>query len=289
MTTCKCNAFQCIRLTSLNGRGAKVSSFRSFARIPSWCRKPQSFAYHVCAEDITNTVFIPYLSEEDRQALEEEGVIPPESSVGDRFCVMCPVKRGSPRLLPCCLCNNWCHIGCSYQTHLGRICPCHVRILNPKRKLIVMTHPYHADYGQICEDTSASRWSPSSWVNLLLEKHAWLSAGLVWMHGASDSHTKGVYEDSGPEGLESRPTISFFELWEKGSHLFKLVVGRNYTFPKSLVVPCAWTHSSKSLSLRDAVRNVSHHEERQGINLSTSIWKPDITSQINLFVHLVPF
>ena len=81
------------------------------------CRKPQSFTYHACAEDITKTVIIPYLSGEDRQALEEEGVIPPESSARDRFCVMCPVKRGSPRLLPCCLRNNWCHIGCSYQTH----------------------------------------------------------------------------------------------------------------------------------------------------------------------------
>ena len=99
------------------------------------------------------------------------------------------------------------------------------------------------------------------WANLLLEKHAWLSAGLVWMHVASDSVTKGVYEDSGPDGLESRPTISLFEPWESGSHLFKLVVGRNYTFPKSLVVPCAWTHSPNSLSLRDAVRNVTHDDD----------------------------
>ena len=135
-----------------------------------------------------------------------------------------------------------------------------------------MTHPYHEDYvvlptmptirldnknvvrdieyRQIYEDTPASRWSPSSWVNLHLEKHAWLSAGLVWMHGASDSGTKGVYEDSGHKGLESRPTVRLFEVWEKGSHLIKLVVGRNYRFPKS-VVPCAWTHSPKSLSLRD--------------------------------------
>ena len=98
-----------------------------------------------------------------------------------------------------------------------------------------MTHPYHEDYvvlptrptirldnknverdienKQIHEDTSASRWSPSSWVNLPFEKHAWLSAGLVWMHGASDSGAKGVRDDPGPEGLESRPTISPFELW----------------------------------------------------------------------------
>ena len=82
------------------------------------------------------------------------------------------------------------------------------------------------------------------------------------MHGASDSGAKGMFEDSRPEGLESRPTIRLFELWEHGAHLFKLVIGRNYTFPKSLVVPCAWINSPRALSLRDAVQNVSQHDER---------------------------
>ena len=51
----------------------------------------------------------------------------------------------SPKLIPCCLCNNWCHVPCSYQTHLGRICPCHV-ILDPRRKIMVISHPYMEDY-----------------------------------------------------------------------------------------------------------------------------------------------
>ena len=79
------------------------------------------------------------------------------------------------------------------------------------------------------------------------------------------------YEDSGPNGLESRPTISLFELREKGSHLFKLVVGRNYTFPKS--------HRSPVIERRR--RNVSHHDE--GIPKSTCSytgfrfeWSPDL-------------
>ena len=114
--------------------------------MPSWCRKPQSFTYHMGAENITKTTLVPSLPEEDRKALLGDGVIPPEWSARDRFCVMCPVKRGSPRVLPRCLCHNWCHIGCSYQTHLGRVCPCHVRILDPKRKIIVFAHPYHEDY-----------------------------------------------------------------------------------------------------------------------------------------------
>ena len=160
---------------------------------------------------------MPALHEEDRKALLEDGALPPDSSAKDRFCVMCPVKRGSLRLLPCCLCHNWCHIGCSYQTHLGRVCPCHVQILDPK-------------------------WSPASWLNLLLEKHAWLSAGLVWMHRASESGIEGVFEESGPTGLEPRPTINLFEQWEEGAHLPKLVNARNYSFPKRLVVVYTWLY-----------------------------------------------
>ena len=127
-------------------RAPKVTSFRTFAGLPFWSRKPKAFTYHLCAENTTKTTLVPALSKEDRKALLEDGVIPPESSARDRFCVMCPVKRGSPRLLPCCLCRNWCHIGCSYQTHLGRVCPCHAQILHPRRKIIVLRHPYHEDY-----------------------------------------------------------------------------------------------------------------------------------------------
>ena len=101
--------------------------------------------YHLCAEDMTKTAIVPSLPEEDRDDLINRGRMPRESSAKDRHCVMCPIKRGSPRLLPCCLCYNWCHIGCSYQTHLGRVCPCHVQILDPKRKIIVLRHPYHED------------------------------------------------------------------------------------------------------------------------------------------------
>ena len=131
---------------------------------------------------------------------------------------MCPVRRGSPKLLPCWLCYNWCHPGCSYQTHLGRICPCHVQILDPRRKIIVLKHPYYEDYVVLptrsnirvdhksvaqearsrpqSDDASLTRWSPASWLNTLLEKHAWFSAGLVWLPGASMSADVGVYDES---------------------------------------------------------------------------------------------
>ena len=60
------------------------------------------------------------------------------------------------------------------------------------------------------------------------------------MNGASVSGPKGVFEESRPDGLESRPTINLFEQWEEGARLPKLVNARDYSFPESLVVPYTW-------------------------------------------------
>ena len=188
----------------------KVTNFRTFGKIPACGMKPQKMTYHVCAENITKHFIVPNLPEDDREALLTRGALPASSSARDMHCVMCPVRRGSPRLLPCALCYNWCHPGCSYQTHLGRVCPCHVQILDPKRKIMVLKYPYHEDLvvlptrpnlrmdtKSITRDMRMSfgpqpgetplRWSASLWINTLLEKHAWLCAGLVWMQGAAQS------------------------------------------------------------------------------------------------------
>ena len=47
----------------------KVTAFRTFARLPNWCRKPKQFTYHLCAEDLTRSTIVPALPEEDRRAL----------------------------------------------------------------------------------------------------------------------------------------------------------------------------------------------------------------------------
>ena len=238
----------------------KVKNFRTFGRIPACGMKPQKMTYHVCAENITKHFIVPNLPEDEKEALLTGGALPASSSARDGHCVMCPVRRGSPRLLPCALCYNWVHPGCSYQTHLGRVCPCHVQILDPKRKIMVLKYPYHEDLvvlptrhnlridnKSISRDVKMSfgpqpgetplRWAASLWINTLLEKHAWLCAGLVWMQGASQSADIGVYKDVPPEIPESRPVISLFEHWEEGAHLPVAVNAREFAFPKSLVVP----------------------------------------------------
>ena len=76
----------------------KISSFRKFANVPYWCRKPQPFTYHLCAEDLTKSTFVPNLAEGDLQLLKQANILPPESSAQGRYCVMCPVKRESAKL-----------------------------------------------------------------------------------------------------------------------------------------------------------------------------------------------
>ena len=268
----------------------KVTNFRTFGRLPAWGRKPQKMVYQLCAENTTKHYIVPNLPEDEKEALQTRGALPSSSSARDRHCVMCPVRRGSPRLLPCALCYNWCHPGCSYQTHLGRICPCHVRILDPKRKIMVLKHPYHEDLvilptrPNLRMDTKSvsrdarmssgsqyaeapSKWSASLWINTLLEKHAWLSAGLVWLPGASQSADIGVYKDPPPESTteqsSSRPVVSLFEHWEEGTHLPVALNARDFAFPQSLVVPYFWSQAPQSLSLYDALNYVSTHGEKK--------------------------
>ena len=124
--------------------------------------------------------------------------------------------------------------------------------LTSERKIIVLRHPYHEDhvvlptrpnlrvdsksiaqeakYRSQPDNTSLSRWSPSLWLNTLLEKHAWLSTGLVWVQGASQSADVGVYNDTTPSEPEPRPTISLFEHWEEGAHLPVAMNARDYSF-----------------------------------------------------------
>ena len=289
----------------------KVKDFRTFGKIPACGMKPQKMTYHVCAENITKHFIVPNLPEDDREALLVGGALPALSSARDRHCVMCPVRRGSPRLLPCALCYNWAHPGCSYQTHLGRVCPCHVQILDPKRKIMVLKYPYHEDLvvlptrpnlridaKSISRDVKMSfgpqpgetslRWAASLWINTLLEKHAWLCAGLVWMQGASQSDDKGVYKDVPSETPEPRPVISLFEHWEEGAHLPVAVNARDFAFPKPLVVPYYWSQAPQALSLQDALNHVSTHGEKRKwgqashINLASGINYPNQPKSIQI-------
>ena len=80
-----------------------------------------------------------------------------------------------------------------------------------------------------------------------------------------------MFEEPRPDGLESRPTINLFEQWDEGVHMPKLVNARDYSFPKSLVVPYSWMYAPRALSLSDAVNCVSQHEEKDAWGQASQI------------------
>ena len=77
------------------------------------------------------------------------------------------------------------------------------------------------------------------------------------------SAESGVYDEKPCDSdSDPRPTISLFEQWEEGAHMPKVANARDYSFPKSLVVPFTWLYASQALSLSDAINDVSQHEEK---------------------------
>ena len=89
----KCNAFQCFRLTSLSGHIGGYPRFPHFDHLQGFrlgaenlSRLDHSLIMYVLKTSPRQRLRRLF-SGDDRRALEEEGVIPPESSARDRFCV----------------------------------------------------------------------------------------------------------------------------------------------------------------------------------------------------------
>ena len=97
-----------------------------------------------------------------------------------------------------------------------------------------------------------SRWCFAASVNVLFKKHAWLSAGLIWLPEASATGRKAMF--SVEQGkTESMPTINLFERWEEGVELPRSADARHYCFPSCFAIACPWSYSLKAVSLKEAV------------------------------------
>ena len=72
---------------------------------------------------------------------------------------------------------------------------------------------------------------------------------------------------------DPRPTISLFEQWEEGAHMPRVANARDYSFPKSVVIPYTWLNAPRALTLSDAINHVSLHDEKNA-------WGSSVTHQI---------
>ena len=94
-------------------------------------------------------------------------------------------------------------------------------------------------------------WCNASWVNGLIQKHAWLSTGLTWTPTASGSGQKVALVEhcDGRDGEEAlKPDseesaiscLDVLEFWEDGGRLTRDVGANALHFPKSFATGNPW-------------------------------------------------
>ena len=96
-------------------QGPKASTIRSFEGKTVWCRMPQALTYHLFAELTTQADLVASLSDWASSWLLNISCFQKLFALEGEH-VWCVPPFGSPRLLRCCLCENWCRVGCSYQS-----------------------------------------------------------------------------------------------------------------------------------------------------------------------------
>ena len=98
-------------------------------------------------------------------------------------------------------------------------------------------------------------WCAARWINVLVEKYAWLSAGLIWFPEVPETGHPPKLEDHSREAsqlpLESMSVISLFEFWEEGVQLVRALDAHHFNLPRSISVMNPWNYESKALSLSE--------------------------------------
>ena len=147
-------------------------------------------------------------------------------SARGRKCSLCPQVEAS-RLVPCCACENWVHLECSYGIPEGRLCAAHCQIIDPLKGVVVTD--FNCPKGDLRCLVPWRPWAKKMKVqwetkrgsglwgwdreffemipNWALEKHAWLGAGLIWkrVHASSPIDRLKV-EDPNRQG-RGRPRV----------------------------------------------------------------------------------
>ena len=150
-----------------------------------------------------------------------------------RKCSLCPEAEAT-RLVPCCACENWVHLECSYGVPEGRLCASHGQIIDPLMGVVVTD--FNCPRGELRCLVPWRPWamknkvqwerqrSSGNWgwdreffemiPNRALEKHAWLGAGLIWkrIHVSSCTVRK-----EGEDLEKQRPRVAMTQEEKKAS------------------------------------------------------------------------
>ena len=147
-------------------------------------------------------------------------------SARGRKCSLCPQVEVS-RLIPCCACENWVHLECSYGIPEGRLCAAHCQIIDPLKGVVVTD--FNCPKGELRCLVPWRPWAKKNKVqwevkrasgnwgwdrefyemipNWALEKHAWLGAGLIWKRVHASSTANRFDEEEQDRTRPAKPRV----------------------------------------------------------------------------------
>ena len=116
-------------------------------------------------------------------------------------CALC-VGAKAFELVPCCSCNNWIHVRCSYAVPEGRACASHFDVVNPLDKQVIASRmdevvPEERRGRSVCPNIATPR-SQNHWVRMKTRCSLGMScmasrlSGCISMHGVEQASTIGV-------------------------------------------------------------------------------------------------
>ena len=147
-------------------------------------------------------------------------------SARGRKCSLCPQVEAT-KLVPCCACENWVHLECSYGIPEGRLCAAHCQIIDPLNGVVVTD--FNCPKGELRCLVPWRPWAKKNKVqweikrasgnwgwdrvffemipNWALEKHAWLGAGLIWKRVHASSPANRFEEDAPDRTRPAKPRV----------------------------------------------------------------------------------
>ena len=145
-------------------------------------------------------------------------------------CALC-VGAKAFELVPCCWCNNWIHLRCSYAVPEGRACASHFDVVNPLDKQVIASKlddavPKERRGRSVCPNIATPRVTEPTGKDedklqprqvmygieaLWLYKHAWRGAGLYYRKG--DHQVPKSETTNKPSSMYK--ALNMYPVWDK--------------------------------------------------------------------------
>ena len=128
-------------------------------------------------------------------------VLPYGMAASHKECALCFGAKAF-ELVPCCWCNNWIHVRCSYAVPEGRACASHFDVVNPLEKQVIASKmddvvPKERRGRSVCPNIGYPHGSQNHWERKKIRYSLGMSCmalrpfGCTNMHGVEQVSTIG--------------------------------------------------------------------------------------------------